>query len=59
MGLLQHMTCMEEEEEEAEEVLEEAEEVGHKIPMVTGSEDEEHVEVLRCLSVLLKVTECC
>ena len=56
------MACTEEEEEEveeAEEVLGEEEEVGHKIPMATGSEDEEAVEVIGCLSVLLKVTGCC
>ena len=41
---------MEEEVEEAEEVLGE-EEVGHKNPMATGSEDEKAVEVLGCLSV--------
>ena len=49
MGLLQYIACMEEEEEE----------VGHKIPMVTGSEDGEHVEVLGCLSVLLNVADLC
>ena len=35
------------------------EEVGHKIPMVIGSEDDEDVEVVEYLSVLLKVIEHC
>ena len=54
LGLMQHMACME------AVLMEEAqveEEVGHKTPMVIGSEDDEDVEVVEYLSVLLKVTE--
>ena len=55
LGLMQHNMARMEAVLMKEAQVEE--EVGHKTPMVIGSEDDEDVEVVEYLSVLLKVTE--